>query len=184
MTSAVLSPEEQWRKSVALVGDWLSSVRPAIEQLARAYDINCPKYDDYRRERDALYSWVVQEYFSGSKRYNLPGYCEHLAACNGEDWTLGVTWFPGVVAWNDRHLLEGDLVFAQFWNGRERHPIWCVSSKGHRLCGLYYDTNRLGARGTIIRLLDVPDQFVGSQLTDPDAELYFLSLRAGTSASG
>lgn len=184
MSKTLLTPERQWRLSVCLAHEWLRAVRPAIAKLAAVYEIGNLKFEDHCRAKQSLYENVRNEYFASSRRSNLFGDFEYLAAHHNDAWTFGATWIPGIASWTNRHLVKDDLVLVGFWNGTERQPVWCVSSKGHRLCGYYCDTNRLGARGTIIRLLDVPDELVGRQLSDPDAEKYCLSLRAGTSASG
>ena len=186
MPKTLLSPTQQWQRSVELVLDWMASVRPAISELAKVYELFFVDDTWQVRERkiQALFDSVQEQYFASSRRTDFNHQFNHLAAQCNETWALGETWFPAIAQWNDRHLCKGDLVLVMFWNGRERHPVWCISSKGHRLAGYYYDTDRLEAKGTILRLLDVPGQLVGAQLVDPNAEMFFLNLRAGTFASG
>lgn len=184
MAKTLLTPTQQWRKSVSLTNDWVEHIRPALVELAKVYEIREDSWEKDRRLMDELYRSVAERWFRQSKRSNLHGYLSHLAASHNESWSVGRTWMPGVAQWNDRHLLKGDIVLVDFTNGRERHPVTTVTSKGHRIVGKYYDTDRLGARGTIIRIVDVPAELVGRQLADPDVEEFVLNLRAGTSASG
>lgn len=183
-TKTILSPEQQWRRSVALASAWTNTVRPAIVELSAIYDLPLQNFALHCREIARIFDHVRERHFARSTRSDWNEYFQFLASRRNEDWTLGRAWHPGISLRNDQRLVKHDLVLVLCSNGTERLLTWAVSSKGRRLCGCYYSTDRLGTKGATIRLLDVPAQLVGVQLADPDAEQYVVGLRAGSSASG
>jgi hypothetical protein len=148
-------------------------------------------YFDFRLDRRPPrfiaegYQEIHRRLLADSRRKRMHSYLDFLSTLSNESWTFGDTWMPGIVRWSDKHFIKGDLVLVLFENGTERHPVWCVTSKGRRISGYHCDTSRWGTTGTIIELHEVPGELVGLQLADPDPQMYCNTLRTGNwSASG
>jgi hypothetical protein len=179
MPKTYLSPSQQTRNTLALAEEWARGAMPAVQAVKDLWDT-------YVRLNYRPLQFIAEGYeeihrcmLAGSRRKHVHSYLDFLSGRGGESWTLGDTWIPGIVRWSDKRLVKGDLVLVLFANGTERHPIWCVTSKGRRISGYHYDTSRGGTTGTIIELHGVPGELVGLQLADPDAQMYCNTLRTG-----
>jgi len=181
MTKTYLSPSRQARNTLALADEWARGAMPVIKAVKELWDRHSSL--GYRPSRfiEDGYDEIHQRLLAGSRRKQVRSYLDFLSSCANESWAFGDTWVPGLVRWSDKRLVKGDLVLVLFENGTERHPVWCVTTKGRRVSGYYCDTNRSGATGTIIELHEVPGELVGLQLADPDPQMYCNTLRTGNS---
>lgn len=185
MPKTYLSPCQQTRNTLALADAWARGAVPAIKAVQDVWN----SYWSLKRPPNRFiaegYEEIHQRLLAGSRRKHIHSYLCFLSGCAHESWTFGDTWVPGLVQWTDKHFVKGDLVLVLFGNGTERHPVWCVSSKGRRISGYYCDTSRWGTTGTIIELHEVPGELVGLQLADPAPQMYCNTLRTGNwAASG
>jgi hypothetical protein len=176
MQPPLSSPEGQWMRTVDLTQRWLRSVDRLIAEMPRYWeDLDFEALDAYRKKifGDPMpieVRWKANILASLSQDY--PNH-----------WRLDDQWKLGIFTKTAARWQRGDVALVLLTNGMDRHPIWCVSSKGKRLAGLYTYTDRLGFKAPL-KLVECPDELVGKQPTDPAAQEFVISLRAGLAASG
>lgn len=160
--------EIQWQRTAELAESWLARNAALIRSV--------PAYSENWREEHTRF---LQTHFAEPKALRTAWRVDLMASIrNSEPWSLGTLWHIAVVRHNTRRLLAGDVALVVLTNGMDRHPIWCHSSRGYRLAGLYETTDRLGWPGRI-RLIGCPDELFGLQPTHPAARQYVVGLRAG-----
>lgn len=162
----------QWTATAAIAEQWVITALPILQRFQYL------QLGDYKAWL-ATCEAILREGLVGNTRKYPGSYLDFLGGLDQQEtWVLDDPWLLGIASWSDKHLVKGDLVLLIFGNGTDRHPIWSVTSKGHRLNGYYYSTTRCDFRA-MIELIEIPAEYVGQQPTEPDAQLFISSLRAG-----
>ena len=145
-----LPPRQQWLKCAEIADRWASAVQ------ADAND--CPRYPGTIAD-----GWfdLWKEYEKDLYERHRPGSCKTdwalyvywvwftVLSEGNINWTLFNPWRAGIVLYNTRHFVKGDFVLLDYIGRNDRHPVWSVTSKGHRLNGYYCETNRWKPSGLI-----------------------------------
>ena len=165
------TPDVQYQRTAGLAESWIAKYEARLR--------NFPSFEDQLVHWFSLRKHFVRPAFEQTEYRRASCLTRSLEyAKDGHPWGVDSFWKLGVATSNTRHFVEGDVVLAMMASKRERHPIWCFTSKGHTLCNYYVATTRPEGP-SVIRLVGCPAELVGKQPTDPDVQRFALSLRAG-----
>jgi len=103
-------------------------------------------------------------------------------------------WFYGIIVLHHRLFRKGDIVLVRVSNGQaERQPVWGVSSKGSRVCGLFMQYARYRGLERFdagpLRFIGLPAHLEEGLPDAPAAKMHLLqlrlqALRTGNAADG
>ena len=178
-----LTPDEQWRRTVALAEAYASAVSELLSDAPPYPGDGHGHFSDWVGFfRDVKVAWAADP--RAARFAELGGY-DGVEIFQRSTWRIGDPW--RIARIRRTHLLfaVGDVVLVAITNGQRRQPVWGVTSRGYPVRGYHLETDRDGReRGAMVSFpRGFPSEPVGRRLADPGAQRYVEGLRAGWPAA-